>query len=283
MATILDLIVFEPLLFLVLLGLGCFFVYAVVWCATVTLKLVFRLLTWVVDVFVLVPVGYALWLLDPRWIAPHQADLPAEVVACVPPGMQRAQETGLGTGLPAEEGEAHLSVSAATAARLRPRARWVRALDSLLGARCGLVGRLVRGWWVPDLPAAGRSPVANALLANLKGGARLLGGGVIHRKAGDEGHGHVYYVLELASGETLTVFPELLSRLQAYSCFRRREEALVPALRARGVDWCRSSGLPCWVWPMALPSAVALSMRPFVEEETAQSLMGSTLLSEQQA
>lgn len=269
MNELLELIIFDPVLALFVV-LCCWpLSRVVVWCATAAMN------------FGLVCLGYLLWAFDPRWIAPHQADLPAEVVRVNPRRDERAQRRGVGTALPPQEGEAHLSVSAAAAARLRPRARWVRVLDGLFGRRVGLVGRLVRGWWVPDLPAAGRTAVANALLANLKGGARLLGGGVVQRKTGEEGRGHVYYVLELASGETVTVFPELLSRLQAYSCFRRRDVALVPALRARGVDWCRSSGLPAWAWPYAVPCAVAMSMQPTLEEEAAMGLMPTTLLSEQ--
>jgi hypothetical protein len=214
------------------------------------------------------------------WQQPPRADLLAEWVHSVPALEPGAQEVGVCTPLPQGD-EAFLSVSAAAAARLRPRARWVRVLDGLLGGRVGLVGRLIRGRWVPDLPAGDRSSVANALLANLKGGARLLGGGVVQRKPGEDGAGHMYFVLELPSGETVTVFPELLSRLQAYSCFRRRELALVPALRARGVDWCRSSGLPVWAWPLAVPSSVALSMQISHEEEVCWGLMPTTLLSEQ--
>jgi len=216
----------------------------------------------------------------PLWRRPPLAELPAEWVHSVPGLAPIAQQAGVGTPLP-EGDEAFLSVSAAAAARLRPRARWVRVLDGLFGGRVGFVGKLLRGRWVPDLPTGGRSPVANALLSNLKDGARLLGGGVVQRKPGEDGTGHVYYVLELPSGETVTVFPELLSRLQAYSCFRRREMALVPALRARGVDWCRSSGLPVWAWPLAVPSSVALSMQVTSEEEACWGLMPTTFLSEQ--
>jgi len=281
--TAIEMIIFDPLVALfwtllaLALGFGLSFVIfyllrVVVWCTIIFCDYCINLVIW--------PFVWVAWVFDPRLIAPHQADLPAEVVRVHPRRDARAQRRGVGTALPAQEGEALLSVSAAAAARLRPRARWVRALDGLFGRRVGLVGLLVRGWWIPDLPAPGRSAVANALLANLQDGARLLGGGVVQRKEGDEGRGHVYYVLELSSGDTVVVFPELLSRLQAYSCFRGRDSALVPALRARAVDWCRSSGLPVWAWPFAVPTSVALSMRVFREEECAMGLMPPTLLSE---
>lgn len=205
-----------------------------------------------------------------------------------------------------QEGEAHLSVSGAALAaiRLRPRARWVRVLEAAFGGRH--VGSFFRGRWVPDLPSSGRTPLANAMLANLAGGARLLGGGVIAKKiesgpsrvarltefrdevrcldelkqtlgghqlvrdrldeideksgGGSQDVGQVYYILELPEGEQVLVFPDLLARLQAYSVFRQRDTALVQALRARAREWCKLS-LPAWVWPLAMPGAVALATR----------------------
>lgn len=181
----------------------------------------------------------------------------------------------LGTARMEMEGEAHLSVSQAAfaAGRLRPRARWVRALEAVLGGPTGSVGRLVRGRWVPDLPSSRRSPVANGLITSLSGGARLLGGGVVqHPEAGRPNASQVWYLLELPDGEQVVCFPELLARLQAYSVFRDRDASLLSALTARARDWCKLE-LPAWAWAHALASSVALAFDASVQEDQAGRLI----------
>jgi len=115
--------------------------------------------------------------------------------------------------------------------------------------------------------------MANAILGNLKGGVKLLGGGVVDNVAAAT-PGSVYYHLELPEGESVLVFPDLLSRLQSYSVFRQKDASLVIALRAKALEWCRAE-IPAfaWVWPLAIPSAVALALRESESEATARALI----------
>jgi len=230
-------------------------VEALVWLTKVTLKVTCLL------VLSAAPLAHFLGLFEPPPFDLEMEDLP--------PGLdQDGVQSGASTHRMRLEGEgpASLSGSAWADSRLRARSRWVRHLEGLLGGRHGVVGLVVRGRWVPDLPSTRRSPVANALLSNLRGGAKLLGGGVVERTGGETPGSVVYYHLELPEGESVLVFPDLLSRLQSYAVFRPRDSALVGALRARAREWCKLE-VPAWVWPLAIPSAVALAMRTSVSEE----------------
>jgi len=177
----------------------------------------------------------------------------------------------------------HLSLTGALVARARLRGRsvWVCRLEELLGGRRGVVADLLARRWVPDLPSQKRSPAANALIGNLEGGAKLLGGGAI-QFGGGEARTEVWYEVELPEGERVVVFPDLLASLQSYSVFRPRDAALLAALRARAREWCKLR-LPTWAWPLAMPGAVALATARSSSElsgmEVLNAVGNSTLLS----
>jgi len=255
-----------------------------VWVASMTLNL---LVSGLAQVLHVVLVGsLPLWL----WAARSSGLFPDPFLAVLeledlPPGLdQDGVNFDQATDRMRLEDEGGLSLSSAAlvAGRLRRRARWVRTLEGVLGGRCGVVASVIRGRWVPDLPSTRRSPVASALLGNLKNGAKLLGGGVVANTGGETPRNEVYYVLELPEGDSVLVFPDLLSRLQSYSVFRQRDAALLAALRARAREWCKLS-LPAWVWPLAIPGAVALATMTTEAEESSVALIGAvnpTLLSE---
>jgi len=181
------------------------------------------------------------------------------------------------------EGVGHLSLTGALVARSRLRGRsvWVCRLEELLGGRRGVVADLLARRWVPDLPSRERSPVANALIGNLESGAKLLGGGAI-QNGGGETRTEVWYEVELPEGERVVVFPDLLASLQSYSIFRSRDAALLAALRARAREWCKLR-LPTWVWPLAMPGAIALATARSASElsgmEVLSAVGNTTLLS----
>jgi len=278
----------------------CSFFVASVWLCSLVLSVLFwtfayallvSVLGLVVVCVVVTPIlfrvavaSFVAWVLVSWWTRPPLiGPLLLEDLPCSedPPRKQHcgvpcvAHDSGMLFGQSTDrmemEGEACLSVSSGAFAlgRLRPRARWVRALEAVLGEGCGSVGRLVRGRWLPDLPSTRRSPVANSLLVSLKGGAKLLGGGVVqNHEAGASITNQVWYMLELPEGEQVVVFPDLLARLHAYCLFRGRETALLSALRARARDWCKRE-LPSWVWPFAMPPAIFLAWQGTTMEDQA--------------
>lgn len=153
--------------------------------------------------------------------------------------------------------------------RVRRRARWVRALETLLGGRKGAVGTFVRGRWTPDLPAPGNDGRWNYLVASVGNGARVLGGGleqVDHER--NPAHG-VYFHLDTGE-EIQVVFPYLLGKLRQYALFRERDELLLSALRSRAIEWCKGEGLRAYVSDMAVAGAVSLAMEPSTHEAVAQ-------------
>lgn len=136
----------------------------------------------------------------------------------------------------------HLPVSAATgsAARLRRRSRFVRAVEALLGEAPVTVGQLWRGRWTPDLPSSSLSHGANLILGLRAEGVRILGGGSVHTDNPKDG---VYIVCELADGSVEVLFPELVGRLAAYAIFRDRNATLLSALRLRALELAKKAGL----------------------------------------
>jgi hypothetical protein len=137
-------------------------------------------------------------------------------------------------------------------------------LQEELGGRFGVVGELMRGRWVPDLPALERSDVQNYLLSSVQDGARILGGGFeeVSECSGSDG---VYFVIETAVSREL-VFPALLGSLRQYALFRKRDSSLLLGLRSRASEWCRARGFRPWVADMAVCSAATLAMFPSTHE-----------------
>lgn len=155
-----------------------------------------------------------------------------------------------------------------TATRLRPRARWVRALEATLGGRRGLVAEFVRGRWTPDLP----SPLSASILAYARGsipnGVKVLGGGLQELSGEQKRDPEVYLVID--DGYSVeVVFPELLAKLRQYALYRQRDEQLLGSLRSRAGEWCRAVGLPNHVADLAIASATSYAMIPSTHEELA--------------
>jgi len=154
--------------------------------------------------------------------------------------------------------------SALSCERLRPRARWVRALEATLGGRRGVVASFVRGRWVPDLPSAERDDLHNYCLGSIRNGVRCLGGGIAY---GDKQltEGRVYLILDNATSVEV-VFPDLLGQLRLYSVFRKRDEQLLGSLRSRALEWCRVHGLSPVVSDLAVTGTVSYAMEPSTHE-----------------
>jgi len=149
-------------------------------------------------------------------------------------------------------------VTAHLCARPRPRAVWVKRLETVLGAAPGgTVGELIRGRWTPDLPSEGFSPGLNLLLAHRPSGVKILGGGSVCGKKGDDDTRCPYFVVECRDGNVSTVFPDLLSCLSSYAFLRAREATLVLALRSRAIEWCKKQGMDSPCTATAVETAVA--------------------------
>lgn len=158
--------------------------------------------------------------------------------------------------------------------RLRRRARWVRALEVVLGGRNGLVGKFVRGRWIPDLPTSCRPTSYAYLTGSLKNGVRCLGGGTVRGEVRSsdgetkEPRSVVYLVLDDGDNVQLCA-PELLARLRLYALFRERDEQLVGALRTRANRWCKDLNLdPRWSDLLVGPT-IGFAMSPSTHEELA--------------
>lgn len=165
--------------------------------------------------------------------------------------------------------------SAVAAQRLRRRARWVRALETILGRRDGVVGNFVRGRWTPDLPSPQLEQRLNYVLAGDQNGVRCLGGGTykVGKRLSDGStlfERHVYLVMDKA-GDASVVFPELVGKLRQYALYRERDVALLGSLRTRAVDWCKAACLPAWVSDLAVSGAVPVAFEPSTHESLSHS------------
>lgn len=166
----------------------------------------------------------------------------------------------------------HASVAAGglTPARIRRRARWVNSLQKYLGGRPGVIGKLIRGRWEPDLPSSERTDVANVLLSLVDSELKLLGGGAVPVK-GNKGDG-VYFVVETPEGREV-VFPHLLGRLSRFSALRCRDSTLWTGLRTRAQEWVKSAGIREDIAALVLPTHVARSFLHSTTERLASSLV----------
>jgi hypothetical protein len=174
-------------------------------------------------------------------------------------------------------GDRHAPISAFLAgARLRPRARWARGLEVVLGVRRGTLGAIVRGRWTPDLPSAANPACLNLVLSQFEDGAILLGGGEVQCKDGERA---TYYVVELSDGSRNVLFPELLSRLGSYALLRQRDAVLVSALRLRALEWCKSKGISDTLRLLIVPSVLRCVFEKSPEEIRLEDSL--SLLSEQ--
>ncbi|UOK20178.1 hypothetical protein [Diplodia seriata ambiguivirus 1] len=165
---------------------------------------------------------------------------------------------------------ADLAAGGLQTARLRRRARWVRSLEQYLGSRPGVVGRLVRGRWTPDLPSSDLSPCTSGLLNLLDCEVKLLGGGVV--PSTNPAINEPFLVVQTAEGREV-IAPNLLGRLTRGTLGRERTDVLMAQLRSRAVEWCKSQDVVEWAQPLLVPPAVARAMVPTAPEVAALSAM----------
>jgi len=173
----------------------------------------------------------------------------------------------------------HASVTAGglTTSRLRRRARWVRHVEQYLGGRPGVVGKLMKGRWTPDLPDHGRTPSANVILGMIDADVKLLGAGALptNLSAGDKPGKKigpalkVFFVVEFVGCRRIVV-PDLYSSLASYACFRPRNEDLLGGLRSRTREWLRENCVHELVHATVLPDAVELAFSQTAPERLAR-------------
>ncbi|AZT88665.1 hypothetical protein PmAV1_gp1 [Periconia macrospinosa ambiguivirus 1] len=200
-----------------------------------------------------------------------------------PPAVLRGEAVLIG-GVPAPQvlgrGQAyaqaamvpHASVTAGglTPTRCRRRSRWVRSLQEYLGTRPGVIGRLIRGRWVPDLPDSRRAVTANAVLALLEGDTKVLGGGLV--PSSDPTVNEPFLIVQRDSGREVIV-PNLLGRLCRGTFGRERDASLLAQLRSRAVEWCTSKEVTEAVVPLLVPGMVALAMCETAPERLAREFL----------
>jgi len=162
----------------------------------------------------------------------------------------------------------HASVTAGgvTPSRLRGRSVWTNRLQDYLGGRPGVVGELVRGRWVPDLPADSRPLAANALLGLFQHEAKLLGGGVLPTAVTEH---EVFLVVETRAGRVV-IAPALLAKLSLYACFRPRSPELLAGLRTRAREWFSEKGVADLASAFVLPDTVAMAFSETAPEALAR-------------
>lgn len=205
-----------------------------------------------------------------KWLFVVRPSLPGDADTITP---SSAFLAGLGSGDVAPAGvTSHL-----TTGRLRRRARWVRAAEELLGGKRGVVGRMFKGRWLPDLPSDRNVGAHNYLLATIQGGAKVLGGGLVKNEGTSDPGCGLYFVVELEDGSTETLFPSLLGHLRQYALFRERTLDLALGLRSRGTEWCKSSGFLPWVSDVAVASAVSQTFLHSTHEKLSASRVNSCL------
>jgi len=154
---------------------------------------------------------------------------------------QETGELGQATGEGVEGQDTYCPLSEAVVSRVRRRAVWVRRVEGWLGVSGGVVGKLLRGRWVPDLPTRQWHHHA-ALLANqLDSGLNVVGGGVVHCL--DDKPDQAYLVVVHPDGVRSVVYTELLFKLASYVYLRERNALLVESVKLRALDWCKKVGL----------------------------------------
>jgi hypothetical protein len=160
--------------------------------------------------------------------------------------------------------------------RLRRRQAWTNSMVHMLGLNQGRLGAFLAGRWTPDLTGFEQPGPKRFISALLLDGARVLGGGFLAttRQVGAEVvHGRTPYLrLGLGVSEH-TVLVDALAKLSLYSCYRRRDQNLVAALRVRCTEWCRDNGINDQDAALLLPSTVALAFLRSSPEEAGSELL----------
>lgn len=150
--------------------------------------------------------------------------------------------------------------------RLRRRSRFVNRLSDDMRLEKGLVGKLLRGRWTPDLPTP-QWPAENRFLAALiSDGVKVLGGGLCGKSpipAGldpsDPRMEAVTFVRLDYQGKEILVIPKLVGLLSTRAVFTRRDAHLVASLRSKAIEWCKLRALDNSCTSLALPASVALA------------------------
>jgi hypothetical protein len=161
-----------------------------------------------------------------------------------------------------------LSSEPVATGRLRRRAHWANALQHSLRLAPGLLGPFLSGRWTPDLTLKELPDGAGYMADAFGGEVKFLGGGISRTtppKLNDKGEplpviATTCLRVGTRDGQSY-VYPELVAKLATYACFRRRDAALVAALRSRAQEWVKPRNLYDCDVALALPMTVALASR----------------------
>jgi len=144
--------------------------------------------------------------------------------------------------------------------RLRRRSGWVCRLQAVLEGEVGVVSALRAGRWTPDLPSTESSRLVNFVSSLVEDGVQIQGGGSVMSEGEDPAL--VYYVhLVDSSGNSFTVFPDLLAALVNRAAFRARTSALTALLRLKALEWRREVKLSHHDFAYGLQDCVSLALR----------------------
>jgi len=84
--------------------------------------------------------------------------------------------------------------------------------------------------------------------------------------------GQLYLTVD-CYGVDVTVFPECLGKLAAYSAFRKRDGTLLAALRSKTIEWGKLNNVAHTAMAAVLPGTVALAMLETLPELEAERLL----------
>lgn len=160
-------------------------------------------------------------------------------------------------------------------ARLRRRARWVLQMNPDKNSLS--LGRLLKGWWTPDLTSEFADGSSARLVAAYGDVVKFLGGGIVKKslgvnEKGEERFEELVFVNAVHEGTVFQLYPELLARLGSYATYRKRSSVLVTALRSRALEWCKKMKFTMEETLETVAPSVALAYFPSKQEQAGQAL-----------
>lgn len=159
--------------------------------------------------------------------------------------------------------------------RLRRRAVWVNRLAGLLGLTDRSLGLYLRGRCALGLTTKLDQGV-DRIVHLFEGGAKYLGAGTarIRPLTKDEEKEGVEvtatpFMLVWDGNQRVGFLPELVARLSIRSCFRARDDTLVPSLKLKALEWCKTRYLTDVDTALFVPFSVALACSQSLPERAA--------------
>jgi len=171
--------------------------------------------------------------------------------------------------------------------RLRRRSRFLNRLSDELELERGLLGKILRGRWTPDLPSGDHTQGTRDLLGMLSSGARVLGGGLVRKTpmpedavddAGAPKPDHLwwenvsYLRLDYQGCEVMILVP-LFHALTVRAAYLKRDSKVVLNLKSRAIEWCRARFVAPEHVAACVPGTVALAMVRHNPEEDGERIM----------